>query len=341
MSLTLVWLLFFLFFILLIVSSIILPRFFVSFIRQWSISVTFLGVFIFSLITSLPELLTILLIPTTISDSSGVIKSFSVILGSNLITGTVFCLLSLFYFKVFSQLTVTKLVRWSCLAVIFINIFLILVLLYPDSFLNWQVVHWSLFSLLFVVFYFIFLVYSSSDNHRFKSRDLSDWEFNKIPFKSSSFALFIWIVFFIALLVGSVFALIYLTTILQQNYQFSDWTVGGVFFAFATTSPEIWTALSFYHLGLGITAWGVIIGSHLFNWILLFLVDLTVNLNVFQILGSNYLNNDLLILTSVSLAFSVLFYLLNWKIFRNKKSTYLFFPIIFTTMLLTVFIVVN
>ena len=332
MSLALTWFLFFLCFLALVISSLFLPRFFISLVRQWRINVVFLGVFVLSFITSLPELLSILLLPATIKNTSGIFKSFSVVLGSNLITGTGFCLLSLIYFKSFSQLTVSRLVRWSCLAVFFLNGFFLLVLFYPDSFLNWRVAHWSLVGLFFVIIYFVTLFYSSLPNKRTPTDDQLSWDFDKIPFKTNVFALIVWIIFLVAVLVASIFALIALTSSLQATYQWSDWTIGGVFFAFATTSPEIWTAFSLYYLGFGLAAWGVVIGSHLFNWVLLFLVDFTTDLDIFRTLATEKIMMEL---TLAVLFLSLLFYLLSWRVFRHHKTIYFFFPLTFCTIMVT------
>lgn len=332
MSLTITWLLFSFFFICLVVSSVLLPRFLVSFIRQWQINVTFLGLFILAVVTSLPELLTVLLFPSKIDPVSGIVKSFSVVLGSNLITGAAFCLLSLFYFRYFAQLTITKAIHWSSWAVILINGFFLLVLLYPQSFLNFRLLYWSLFGLLFVILYFLLLFYFSLRGSKNSATDQLNWDFNKIPFKSNPFALFIWIVVLTTALVGSVLILIDVTTTLQQFYQFSDWTIGSIFFAFATTSPEIWTALSLYHLGFGLAAWGVIVGSHLFNWILLFLTDFTTRLDIFQTLSLESASANLLELTFAGLFLSSLLHLLSWKVFRTKKIQYLLFPLVFLTV---------
>lgn len=337
MSIFITWILFLLFFFLLIISSIFLPRFLVSLVRQWNINITFLGFFLLSVITSLPELLSVLLLPMQSIDTSGVIKSFAVVLGSNLITGTAFAVLNLFYFALFKQLSVTRLLRWSCLAVLFLNIFIILLLFYPDSFLNWRIMHWSLVGLLFVIAYFIFVLYSSfRENTNFnRQKNELKWDFNKIPYKTNPFALFIWIVIFISVLVASVLSLIHLTKILQNHYQLSNWTIGSVFFAFATTSPEIWMALSLYYLGFGLAAWGVIIGSHLFNWILLFIADFTTELDVFRILSTANANVNLSELLFASTFLSFLLYVLTWKLFRQTKWNYLLIPLIFLVVTFT------
>ena len=320
LSLPVSWFLFFLLFFLLVVFAVVLPYFLVNFVKHWQWSVSFVSFVFLSIGTSLPELMTVLFFPVSVEQETGVVGSLAVILGSNLLTGLVVCFLSLLYFATFLQGRSISLLRLSFAGIFLLNLVFLFFLLFPQWFAFWRLGSgWSFFSGLLLVFYFAFLLYlffqdkgKMDDNPTFQSR--------QFLFKTNFFVLLIWIIFLVLMLLSVVLLLIALTNHLKKVYQFSDWTVGGFFFALATSSPEVWASLSLFRLGFAAAAWSVVIGSHLFNWILFFSTDFVTDTDLF--LALNKSGSQLLEFGLVSLIGIIILYWASRQQFYQTRIKY-------------------
>lgn len=278
-------------------SAIKVTRYVSAFNEKTNISAGFVGLIIFSLITSLPELLSssyaaILGQPT---------MSFGNILGSNVFNLLILSVINLLFIskRVFDN--VSKENKNTLLVIILLNVLTLVGLFFPVNlpipFFNISLVS----SIIFIVYSIV--IYRSYKNESISEEEsedsgLSHLSLNEIIMKG---------LFFVVVMI--IFSLV-MTRISNQiviRYpEIGATLVGTLMLAVATSLPELVTTYTLCKMGLANIAIAGIVGSSLFNFNILFLTDLiSLKQSIFQ---QVFLSTDITILkvlVSLGIALSV------------------------------------
>lgn len=326
------WVFFFILVATVFITAVLLPKLMINLFAKVSISPIVIGTFLISIITSIPELISTVFFPIFSETTfSGEIKSFSNIFGANFLSLTVLCLLDFIFFRWFFFRSNTQIVKISGLLTIVFNLLFLFAISFPELFLNEQIpfLNISFFLVFLVLIYIIFLIWShlkvpeSYKNFLIRKR-------NFFKYRYSLFALGVVVLLLIYLLILSMLFLIVLANHFQQIYKISDYSVGGIVFAFITSSPEIWSMTAMFWMGFGGAAIGIIAGSHLINMLFLIFLDLRNGNQSFAQLSVE----SLIFLIFVTLLTSIVIFVRYFHFLSYKPSVYFLAPflviIIFT-----------
>ena len=263
------WFLFISFLLLMIIFAIFIPRFLVNFLKKMHLGGDFLAIFLLAIITSLPETFTLIsfTVLDNVSDNGDqFVKAFANIIGSNWFSSLAFAGLFFYNSFILKHFFTEKPLHYSSLFVFLINCFLLLVILFPHSFLNYTFPKFQFFSFFFILVYLFFnfwFFYQHHNQNKIANRE--EFDINLFTYYYSPFLVLPLLIFLIVMLVFAILFLVPLSAYLQSQHNFSNQSIGGLFFAFATSSTEIWSCLSLWTAGLSYLGAGIIIESHLFN----------------------------------------------------------------------------
>lgn len=255
-------------------SAIKVTRYVSAFNEKTTISAGFIGLILFSLITSLPELLTssyalILGQPT---------MAFGNILGSNAFNLLILTVINLMFLKkrIFDK--VSKDNQTTLHIILILNAIVLAGLFYPFT-ISSSFFHISVPSIIIFVVYAI-VIYNSykadeSDTEEAESSGLEHLSLNQVVTRGM---LYVGVMIIFSLVMTRISDLIVLT---YPNIGAT--LVGSLMLAVATSLPEVVTTYTLCKMGHANIAIAGIVGSSLFNFNILFVTDLlSPNLSTFE-----------------------------------------------------------
>lgn len=257
-----------------IFSAIQVTNYVTAFNKKTDVSAGFVGLILFSLITSLPELIT-----SAYSVVLGQpLMSFGNILGSNAFNILILTVLNLLFLKKRLFNTVSGTNRKTLLLILLLNVLVLLGLYFPWV-LPIPFFNISLVSAVILLIYIGVLVYSykygEEGDEEVESTAHDHLELRQI-FARGLFFVFLMILF-------SLFMTKISEQIVLTYPQIGATLAGTLLLAVATSLPELVTTYSLCKMGNANVAIAGIIGSSLFNFTILFVVDLlTLRMSVFQ-----------------------------------------------------------
>lgn len=257
--------------------------------KTTSLSGAFIGGILLSAVTSLPELFTSIS-STLFLDKPGL--CIGNILGSNLFNVAILSLFILFVSKAFKQAKISKSHTWVSIAVLIIYI---VILLNKESILRFEVLTISITSLIIGVLYFLGVKNMSSENgENTVSEDAG--EVTNLTLKQI-------VTRFILVSIGIIVLSIiitYITDVIAGRLGLGSGLAGAIFLGVATSLPEVSSTIALFKMRNFDIAVGNIIGSNLFNFLILGIADVlyfgngiydfsdpkTVNLTVFGLIAA-------------------------------------------------------
>ena len=255
--------------------SIQLSKYVAGISEKTTIGGAFLGAFVLSLVTSIPELVS----GITSSLIDNPTQSYGNVIGVNMMTLTFLSILDIIFIKkiLFSKISNTN--RKTILYVFGFNVLMLVCLLVKpiNNFLtiNLYFTKISLVYVFMIVFYIIFIyrVYKLGQSENDEDAESSGCE--NLSLKTVVIRFFI----FAILLIGFSFLIANITDqmglpVADGGYGLGQATAGILFLSLCTGLPEMTSAVSLAKMGQGNIALGGIVGSHLFNFLVFFFGDL-------------------------------------------------------------------
>lgn len=328
-----IWIIFACFSLLMIFSSIMLPRILVNLFKKTKIDSVFIGVFFLSIITSVPEILSIFILSLS-KGETGIQEAIANIWGANIWGITVICLLDFIYFRFYVFKNISNDLKKTSFVVVFLNLLFFIFLYEPKIFSAFYFLNFdfNLIVFLIIFIYLVFLFYLQNNLRKQKKIKEKNSEIDYFKFKKNNFFWFLILLIFIFILIFSMLFIFSLSEEIKIEYDLNESVIGGFFFALLTSSPEIWSAISFFKVGLGLAAIGTVLGSHLFNIVVfVFIQDFILN-NEKIIFASNVEFQEQKTFLFFVLFSSLLLYVNIIRPISHKKQDYLFLPflLIFT-----------
>ncbi len=251
--------------IVVVLSAIQVTRYVTALNEKTKISAGFVGLILFSMITSLPELLTssyaiILDQPT---------MSFGNILGSNAFNLVILTVINLIFIKKYMYKHVSKSNKLTILTIIGLNFVVLFGLFFPIE-LPIPYLNVSLPSAIIFVLYML-IIYRT-----YKSSDMSQEgdEKSGLDHLSIEQIMFRGLMFVVTMVLFSLIMTKISDQIVLTYPEIGATLVGSLMLAVATSLPEVVTTLSLVKMGKTNMAIGGIVGSSLFNFNILFITDL-------------------------------------------------------------------
>ena len=243
--------------------------------EKTSLGGAFLGAFVLSFVTSIPELIS----GITSSLLGNPIQSYGNVIGVNMLTLTVLCFLDIIFIKktLFSKVSNTN--RKTIIYVFGFNVLFLICLFVPpvNNFLtiNIGITKFSLVYLLMFIIYgiYIFRVYKLGQSENDEGAEASGCENLSVKQVVIRFFIFSFLLIGLSVLISSITDQMGMA-VEDGGYGFGKATAGLLFLSLCTGLPEITTAFSLARMGQGNIALGGIIGSHFFNFIIFFFGDL-------------------------------------------------------------------
>lgn len=246
--------------------------------KNTKLSGAFVGGVLLSAVTSLPELLTSISSTVWLKNPG---LSLGNILGSNLFNLTIIAALIIIWPRIFKKAKISKShsnTIWITLAIYFIlalNIF---------NIFNFEIVTVAFTSILILVLYIIGVKTMSSDDSSFVEEQHDETAV------TSSLTLKQIIIRFILVSLGLVISSIlitYVTDIIAEKLNLGASLAGALLLGIATSLPELTSSISLVKIGNFNVAIGNVVGSNLFNFLIIFIVD------ILSISGTVYSFNDM------------------------------------------------
>ena len=271
---SILWLAFIVVALCVVYSSIQLSKYVAGISEKTSIGGAFLGAFVLSLVTSIPELVS----GITSSLIDNPTQSYGNVIGVNMMTLTFLSILDIIFLKKVLFGKISKTNRKTIIYVFGCNVLVLLCLLIKplNNFLtiNLGFTKFSLVYLFMVLFYIIFIyrVYKLGKSENDEDAESSGCE--NLSLKTVVIRFFI----FSILLIGFSFLISNITDqmglpVEQKGYGLGQATAGILFLSLCTGLPEMTSAVSLAKMGQGNMALGGIIGSHFFNFLIFFVGD--------------------------------------------------------------------
>lgn len=230
--------------------------------KKTKISGAFLGGILLAAVTSLPELFTSLTATVMLSNNKLVVGN---ILGSDIFNITLFVIIYLFFFKKLASSKVSKTHLWSML---FIGLMYVSITIAAFVFdFNKILLGWfNPISILITAIY----VFSIIKTPKFEESEKEETTDSKLSVKQ------IVILFIICsiLLIGASIGVTYLTDWVVTNFNLGATFGGALFLGVATSLPEMTATITLSKKKNFNAAYGNILGSCVFNFIILVLADL-------------------------------------------------------------------
>lgn len=272
--------------------------------KTTSLSGAFIGGIMLSAVTSLPELLTTISATAWLGNPG---LSLGNILGSNLFNLTILAVLILLSAKIFNKSIISKSHTVTNILLCFIYGTLLLNL---SGLLQFEVFSINITSVLIFVFYIFGLKTMASDTDDNSNNEVED---EIVVTLSLNQIIFRFILTSIGLVAFSIL-ITYITDIISAKLNLGAGLAGALFLGIATSLPEVTSCISLVKKKNFNLAVGNILGSNIFNFLVLFIADLLYTK------GTIYLFNDmetvnLLIFGAISTP--LMLFILNGK---NKKS---------------------
>lgn len=247
--------------------------------KKTSLSGAFIGGILLSAVTSLPELLTTVSATAWLGNPG---LSLGNILGSNLFNLTILAILILCSSKLFKKAFIAKSHSTTNILLCFIYGILILNLF---GFLKFEIFTVSITSILIFVCYLLGLKTMAND-----SGDNSNSEDDKEEEAEMTLTIKQIVTRFILTSIGLVaFSILitYITDIISVELNLEAGLAGAIFLGVATSLPEVTSSISLIKKGSYNLTIGNILGSNIFNFLVLFIAD------VLYTKGTIYLFRDI------------------------------------------------
>lgn len=245
--------------------------------KTTSVSGAFLGGILLSAVTSLPELLTSLSATLGLNEPGLAIGN---ILGSNLFNMTVLAILITFGIKTYQQAKIASSYRVTTLILCIIYGIL---LLNATGILDFQLLTISITSLLVFGLYLYSLKMMGNDDTEEEGEEDEETIVTSLTLKQ------IMVRFAFTSIGLVVFSIVitYITDAIAIEYNLGTGIAGALFLGIATSLPEVTSCISLVKRGNFNIAVGSIVGSNMFNFLVLFIADF------FYTKESMYVFNDL------------------------------------------------
>ena len=234
--------------------------------KNTELSGAFLGGIMLSAVTSLPELFTSIS-ATVLLNRPGLCMGN--ILGSDLFNLVAISVIILFYFKGFSKGRVSKSYRNVAFLVFLIYIFIALNFM---DIVNVRILNLSITSVLILLVYILGAKYLAVANDVDTDEDALDYHASmstKLSIKQIGFRFFLASVGIIAFSI----MLTYLTDQISVKLNLGQGLAGALFLGIATSLPELASTITLFKMRNYNIAVGNIVGSNLFNFIILSVAD--------------------------------------------------------------------
>jgi len=292
-----------------VVLSIKISDYVDSLDRNTKLSGAFLGGILLSGVTSLPELFTSVSATILLGHPELCVGN---VLGSDLFNFTALAVIILAYSKRFTKGRISKSYRHVVLIVL--TIYLLLTLNYTDI-INFNILHISITSVLIAIVYLLGAKYlavaedgeADDEMIQYQARKMADGKVrpDKILARFAVTA--------IALVIASILLTV-LTNEISDKIELTKTWAGAILLGVATSVPELTTSLRLFKLKNYNIAVGNIVGSNLFNFLILVAADfVTVNRQIYMQPGMEVVK-----LMACGMAATLLFYIM--LKFRNKKT---------------------
>ena len=280
--------------------------------KKSTLSGVFIGGVILSAVTSLPELLTSLT-STLLLDKPGL--CIGNILGSDLFNLMILAALILFSFKALQKASISK----SHIKVtLMVCLIYIAILLEMFGILNFEILTVSITTLVIFLFYAVGIKYMSSENGEESSQPAEEEE------HICNLTLRQIVIRFIFVSIGIIvlsISITYVTDIIATRHNLGYGLAGALFLGIATSLPEVSSTIALFRLKNYNIAIGNIIGSNIFNLLILGIADfLYFGKGVYDFSDSKTVN--LLVLGAIATPMILLF------LVKRNKFTLLLCPII-------------
>ena len=292
--------------------------------KKTKISGAFLGGILLAAVTSLPELFTSLTATLLLSNNKLVVGN---ILGSDIFNITLFVIIYIFFFKKLTESKVSKAHLWSML---FIGLMYASITLAAFVF-NFNKILWGWFnpvSILIVVIYVFSII---------KTPKIEEAEEKTTDSKLTVKQIIFWFVICSILLIGASIGITYLTDWVVNNFNMGATFGGALFLGVATSLPEMTATITLSRKKNFDAAYGNILGSCVFNFIILALADL-LSFKAGPLYNFDESSFFLLILGSASIVIFLVSLLIQFsKKFKYTKSLKVIY-ICFAVLLLSSYV---
>ena len=292
--------------------------------KKTKISGAFLGGILLAAVTSLPELFTSLTATLLLSNNKLVVGN---ILGSDIFNITLFVIIYIFFFKKLTESKVSKAHLWSML---FIGLMYASITLAAFVF-NFNKILWGWFnpvSILIVVIYVFSII---------KTPKIEEAEEKTTDSKLTVKQIVFWFVICSILLIGASIGITYLTDWVVNNFNMGATFGGALFLGVATSLPEMTATITLSRKKNFNAAYGNILGSCVFNFIILALADL-LSFRAGPLYNFDESSFFLLILGSASIVIFLVSLLIQFsKKFKYTKSLRVIY-ICFAVLLLSSYV---
>lgn len=286
--------------VIVVILSIFLSTFVDLLDKKTNVSGAFLGSILLAATTSLPELFTSLTASLLVNNNALV---YGDILGSNLFNMTLFTIIYLFFFKKLSESKFKK--KQHIITIIFIG--LMYVGTYIASFVfDFNHILWGWFnpmSIFIVAVYALYVLKTPTEEEK-EEEEESNSRFDKLSVKQ---IIILFIIFALGL-IGASIGMTYLADWVVKVFGMNATFGGALFLGVATSLPEATATITLCKKKNFNAAYGNILGSCCFNFIILTLADLLsfylMNKPIEERFGLFYLDQNaflLMILGTVSL----------------------------------------
>ena len=280
---SILWLVFIVNAVLVVLTSKQMSKYLAGISEKTKIGGAFLGSFVLSLVTSIPEIVSG--ITTAVIGSPTI--SYGNIIGVNMLTLTVLAVLDIIFIKkgLFKNISKTNIL--TIVFVIMFNLLLGASLFFEIPLeINLGFTKISGLFLGMFVFYlcFIYYVYKKGDSENDEDAEPSGCEKLSVSAVVFRFLITSTLLIFLAILSANLADQVALP-VEEGGYGLGQAVAGALLLSICTGLPEITSCVSLSKLGQGNMALGGIIGSHLFNFLIFFTSDFffteSTTLNVF------------------------------------------------------------
>ena len=280
---SILWLVFIITAVAVVTTSKLISKYVAGIAEKTKLGGAFLGAFVLSLVTSIPELINGI---TTAAIGSTTI-SYGNVIGVNMMTLTVLVTLDIIFIKKGLFKNISKSNILTILLVILFNIILGIALFFKIPFeINLGFTKISGWFLIMFVLYvaFIYYIYKKGDSEDDDNSECSGCE--KMSLKEVIIKFLICSVVLITLSVLTANLADQMALPVDQGgYGLGQAVAGALLLSICTGLPEITSCIQLSKLGQGNIAVGGIVGSHLFNFLIFFVSDFfytgSTSLNVY------------------------------------------------------------
>lgn len=275
--------------------------------KNTMLSGAFLGGILLSAVTSLPEFFTSIS-ATIMLDRPGMCMGN--ILGSNLFNLAELAFFALFFFKIFSKGRVSR--SYRHVAVMVLLIYGLIALNFTEI-LHFDILHISVTSILIVLIYAVGAKYLAVAEDYETDEDLLDYHaasVTKLSVQQICFRLFL-------AAIGIIFSsiiLTYLTEELSVKLNLGQGLAGAILLGIATSLPELSSTVALLRMKNCNIAVGNIVGSNMFNFIILSAADMiSTERSVYAVL-----DNEIRNLMIFGAAATAVIWIMLWR--KNKTT---------------------